>query len=361
MSTPNISYSLADLAAVLSCPVPDSGGDRVVVGLATLEDACEGDLAMLGGEAYLGQFARTRAAGVIVARKIALPKPCHVPVLIVDDADLAMAKVLQLYAKPISRPQGIDGGARVADDAVIGDGVAIGFGAHVGRRCQVGAGTIIHANVHLADDVTVGAGCEFFPGVVIADRISIGQRVTIFSNAVIGADGFGYRWDGTRHVKIPQIGTVIIEDDVEIGACSCIDRAKVGATRIGRGSKIDNLVQVGHNVSTGPHCIIAGQAGIAGSAKLGAGVVLGGQVAVRDHIVINDGAMAAACAGIAEDVPAKSIVSGIPAQPHRQTLREQGAMRHLPEMRQELRKLRDELESMKKNLASPVPAQQDQQ
>jgi UDP-3-O-[3-hydroxymyristoyl] glucosamine N-acyltransferase len=345
------SHTLAEIAKILNCAAPLNGADRVVRSLANLEDAGEQDLAMLGSDVYLPQFALTRAAGVIVGRKVKLPSPCSIPVLPVDDADLAMARILALYAPPVPRPPvGINSGAWVAADATIAHDAAVGSGAHIGRRSSVGAGTIIHAGVHISDDVSIGQGCEIFPGVVIRERISIGDRVIIHSNSVLGADGFGYRWDGSRHVKIPQIGTVAIEDDVEIGACVCIDRAKIGVTRIGRGSKIDNLVQIGHNVTTGPHCVIAGQAGIAGSAKLGAGVVLGGKAAVRDHITLNDGAMAAACSAIAEDVPAKSIVSGMPAQPHRQTLREQGALRHLPELRAELRKLQEEVAELRKKL-----------
>ena len=134
---------------------------------------------------------------------------------------------------------------------------------------------------------------------------------------MLGTDGFGYRWDGKQHVKIPQIGTVVIEDDVEIGSCVCIDRAKFSETRIGRGTKIDNLVQIGHNVIVGPHCIIVGQVGLAGSVHVGAGVVLGGQSAVRDHITLGDGSMIAACSAVAEDVTPNTTVSGLPALPHR--------------------------------------------
>jgi UDP-3-O-[3-hydroxymyristoyl] glucosamine N-acyltransferase len=165
---------------------------------------------------------------------------------------------------------------------------------------------------------------------------------------VIGSDGFGYRWDGKQHAKIPQIGTVIIEDDVELGSCVCVDRAKFSVTKIGRGTKIDNLVQIAHNVNIGPHCIIVGQAGMAGSVTLGTGVVLGGQSAIRDHITIGDQAMVAATAGVHEDVPPKTIVSGIPALPHRQSLREQAALRHLPDLRVQLRKLQEEVEALRK-------------
>jgi UDP-3-O-[3-hydroxymyristoyl] glucosamine N-acyltransferase len=167
---------------------------------------------------------------------------------------------------------------------------------------------------------------------------------------VLGSDGFGYRWDGKRHAKVPQIGTVVIEDDVEIGSCVCVDRAKLSATVIGRGTKIDNLVQIAHNVRTGAHCIMAGQTGIAGSVTLGAGVVLGGSVRVRDHVTLGNGAMVAATSGVTADVPDGEVVVGTPALPRRQALREQGALRHLPELRNQVKKLQEEVERLKAQL-----------
>jgi UDP-3-O-[3-hydroxymyristoyl] glucosamine N-acyltransferase len=233
--------------------------------------------------------------------------------------------------------------------AVLGEGVAIGPFVSIGNRTRIGSRSVIHAGCFIGDDVVIGNDCELFPNVTIRERITIGDRVVIHAGSVLGTDGFGYRWDGRRHAKIPQIGTIIIEDDVEIGSCVCIDRAKFSSTRVGKGSKIDNLVQIGHNVQIGPHCIIVGQVGLAGSVKLGAGVVLGGQAAVRDHISMGDGAMAAACSGVAEDVAPKQIVSGTPALPHRQSLREQAALRHLPEMRNEIRELQEKLKSVAKD------------
>jgi UDP-3-O-[3-hydroxymyristoyl] glucosamine N-acyltransferase len=238
----------------------------------------------------------------------------------------------------------------VAPTATRGPDTAVGFNCFVGQRVSLGARTVLHPGVYVGDDTTLGDDCEIFPNVTIRERCTIGHRVIVHANSAVGSDGFGYRWDGTKHAKIPQIGTVVIEDDVEIGSCVCIDRAKFGATRVGRGSKLDNLVQFAHNVVAGPHCLLTGQSGVAGSAKLGAGVVLGGQSAVRDHVTMGDGAMLAACSGVMEDVDPKQIVSGLPALPHRQTLREQAAIRHLPELRTEVRKLQDELEQLRKSL-----------
>jgi UDP-3-O-[3-hydroxymyristoyl] glucosamine N-acyltransferase len=200
--------------------------------------------------------------------------------------------------------------------------------------------------VAIGDDVSLGEQCVLHPHVVLRERVTLGNRVIIHAGSVIGSDGFGYRWDGARHRKIPQIGTVIIEDDVEIGACVCIDRAKFSATRIGHGTKIDNLVQVAHNVQVGPHCILVAQAGVAGSVRLGSGVVLGGQSAVRDHIQMGDGSMLAACSGVMQDVEPKQVVSGLPAIPHRQNLREQAALRRLPDLVTQVRQLQEKLKAL---------------
>jgi UDP-3-O-[3-hydroxymyristoyl] glucosamine N-acyltransferase len=182
--------------------------------------------------------------------------------------------------------------------------------------------------------------------VVLRERCTLGDRVVVHPNTTIGADGFGYQFFDGKHNKIPQIGTVIIEDDVEIGANSTIDRAKFGATRIGRGTKIDNLVQIAHNVQIGPHCVIVAQCGIAGSARLGTGVVLGGQVGVRDHAVLHDGVQSAACACISKDVPAGTTVIGSPALEQEQWIRERGRLRRLARVADQLQGLIERVERL---------------
>jgi UDP-3-O-[3-hydroxymyristoyl] glucosamine N-acyltransferase len=345
--------TLADIAGMLHLPAPadPAVAAREVSGIATLAEAGPDDLSFLGSDSYLKQFATTRAAAVIVQKRVKLPREgVTTPVFVVDDADLAVAKILEMFAPPVPRPPaGTDGSAHVAVSAALAAGAAIGPNVVIGERCSIGADTVLHANVVIGDDVSIGDRCEIFPGVVIRERVTIGHRVIIHAGSVLGTDGFGYRWDGTRHVKVPQIGTVVVEDDVEIGSCVCIDRAKFSTTRVGRGTKIDNLVQVGHNVQIGPHCIVTGQVGLAGSVTLGAGVVLGGQSAVRDHVTMGDGSMVAACSGVAEDVEPKMIVSGLPALPHRQSLREQAALRRLPDLVAQVRKLQEELDALRKS------------
>jgi UDP-3-O-[3-hydroxymyristoyl] glucosamine N-acyltransferase len=343
--------TLADIARLLNVALsPESAGPVAITGVAGLKDAGPAEVSFLTSDAFHRAFAATSAAAVIVDRRVKLQGNVKTPVMIVDDAELATARVLQLFASPVPRPPaGIDRAARVASDAILAEGVAIGPNVVVGARTKIGRKSVLHPGVVVGDDVTIGDDCEFFPNVVIRERITIGQRVIIHAGSVLGTDGFGYRWDGRKHAKVPQIGTVIIEDDVEIGSCVCIDRAKMGATRVGAGTKIDNLVQIAHNCVIGPHCIIVGQVGLAGSVTMGAGVVLGGQTAVRDHITIGDAAMAAARSAIHEDVEPKMIVSGMPALPHRQSLREQAALRHLPDMRAQIRKLQEEIEELKKS------------
>jgi UDP-3-O-[3-hydroxymyristoyl] glucosamine N-acyltransferase len=351
--------TLADISRLLNCPCPPGAEDLSITGLATLGEAGPDHLTFVGSDKFIPQLQSTKAPAAIVQRRIKIPAEWEARCLRVDDADLAAATVLKLFAPPIPRPPaGIDSSARIDPSASIGANATIGPFVIVGARTQIGAGAILHAGVYIGDDVSIGEACEFFPHVVIRERISIGNRVVIHAGSVLGTDGFGYRWDGKQHQKVPQIGTIVIEDDVEIGSCVCIDRAKFSATRVGKGTKIDNLVQIAHNVQIGPHCILAGQAAMAGSVTLGAGVVLGGQAAVRDHVKMGDGSMAAGCSGVAEDVEPKTIVSGTPAFPHRQSLREQGALRRLPDLVTQVRKLQEELEELKKRLdGTPSPQQ----
>lgn len=351
------SLTLAEIAALLHVPAPAGHGDRSVTGMATLTEAGPGDLSFLGSDTYLKQFATTQAGAVIVQKRVKLPRDAMgaagattPPVFVVDDADLAVARLLERFAPPVPRPPvGRHDSAFVAPSASVGEGSRIGPNVFVGDDSRIGRNVVLHPGVYVGASVSIGDGCELFPNVVLRERVSLGSRVIIHAGSVIGTDGFGYRWDGARHAKVPQIGRVVIEDDVEIGSCVCIDRAKFSTTRVGRGTKIDNLVQVGHNVVIGPHCIIVGQAGLAGSVTLGAGVILGGQSALRDHITLGDGSMVAACAGVAEDVDRKMIVSGLPALPHRQSLREQAALRRLPDLVAQVRKLQEEVDALKKS------------
>ena len=341
---------IADIARALDVAVPET--DVEITSVAGVQDAQPGQITYVASDKYLSELVNSHASAVIVSRKAKLSPDWESRSLRVDDPELAIGKVLAMFAPPMPRPAvGVDPSAKVAASAIIGKDVAIGALAVIGERTNIGTGSIVHSGACVSADVMIGEQCELHSNTVIRERITLGNRVIIHAGTVIGSDGFGYRWDGRQHAKIPQIGTVIIEDDVEIGSCVCIDRAKFGATRIGRGTKIDNLVQIGHNAEVGPHCIIVGQAGLAGSVKLGVGVILGGQTAVRDHIHMGDGSIGAACSGVAEDVESKAIVSGTPALPHRQSLREQAALRRLPHLVVQVRQLQEMVEALQKKLS----------
>lgn len=317
---------------------------RMIRGIASLDDAGPEDLSFLTSNRHLAALRTSRAGVVLIRHKQRLPRMALPTLILVDDVEAASCLVLERFAPPIAHPPpGIDPLASVHPSARIGAGAAIGPFVSIGANTVIGDHVRLHAGVSIGDDVTIGDDCQLFANVVIRERVTIGNRVVIHALSVLGSDGFGYRWDGRRHAKVPQIGTVVVEDDVEIGSCVCIDRAKFAATRIGRGTKIDNLVQIAHNVVIGPHCMIVGQVGIAGSVKLGTGVVLGGGAGIRDHVTIGDGVMAAARSGIVGNVPPRTQVSGLPALPHRQNLREQAALRRLPELLVQVRKLQEQV------------------
>jgi UDP-3-O-[3-hydroxymyristoyl] glucosamine N-acyltransferase len=350
------SLTVAEIAAMVGVAAPAGSENIRIAGVANLAEAGPGDLSFLSSSAYWKQFSETKAGAVLVQKDVKTRAAPKSAVIIVDDADLAMNVVLQAFALPVPRPPiGVDPLSRVDSTAQIGAEVRIAPFCFVGKNVRLGRGTILHPHVYIADDVAIGEDCEIFPSVTVRERITVGNRVIIHSGSVLGSDGFGYRWDGSKHAKVPQIGTVVIEDDVEIGSCVCIDRAKFSVTLVGKGTKIDNLVQIAHNVTIGPHCIIVGQVGIAGSANIGAGAILGGQVAVRDHANVGERAMVAACSVISSDIPAQAVVSGVPALPHRQHLREQAAMRRLPDLVVQVRQLREALDQLQKQFGPPSP------
>ena len=244
-----------------------------------------------------------------------------------------------MRGEAVEQPHGIDPRAFVHKSATVGEGASIfpfasvGEGAVIGARCRIHAGAVVGRRCKLADDVTL------HPHVVLYDDTVVGHRVIIHANSVIGADGFGYRLHEGKHVKVPQLGHVEIGDDVEIGACTTIDRGTFEATRIGAGTKIDNLVQIAHNCQVGRHNLFIGQMGIAGSSSTGDYVVVAGQVGITDHVHIGDGAIIGAKAGVTKDVPAGQRTLGAPATPERDQKRILMTLERLPEMRKELRRI----------------------
>ncbi len=330
------SFPLAEIAKWVGGVVRGDAARRIS-GVSGIQEADETRITWIAHDKYASLLRASRAGAVVVGEQFG---ETPMPAILVANPTLAMATILERFAPPVPRPaEGVHPAAYVAPTARLGRDVAIGPNAVVADGARIGDRTVLHAGSFVGADTVIGRDCELWPGVVVRERCVIGNQVTIHPNTTIGADGFGYVFADGRHVKIPQVGTVEIEDEVEIGANCAVDRAKFGVTRIGCGTKIDNLVQVAHNVQIGPHCLIVAQCGIAGSARLGRGVVLGGQVGVRDHIVLHDGAQSAACACISKDVPSGTTVIGVPAVEQEQFIRERAKLRRLPQLAEQVKEL----------------------
>jgi UDP-3-O-[3-hydroxymyristoyl] glucosamine N-acyltransferase len=320
---------LRDLAEDLGGDVVGDG-DVVITGAAGLEHAGPGDITFLARPELAGRLGACRATAIIVGPDFEPDRPA----LRVPEPYPAFARLLASLATPLDRifPPGVHATAVVAADAQVDDGVSIGPYAVVGAGCRIGAGTRLGPHVVLEPDVTLGGGCVVYAQCVVRERCRLGERVILHPGCVIGADGFGYLPGKNGLSKIPQVGIVTLEDDVELGAGTCIDRATTGETVIGMGSKLDNLVQVGHNVRIGRHSAFSAQAGISGSCTIGDGVTMGGQVGLADHITIGSGAKVGAKSGVHRDVPDGGFVFGYPALDVRESHRIAAALRKLPEL-----------------------------
>jgi UDP-3-O-[3-hydroxymyristoyl] glucosamine N-acyltransferase len=319
-----------------------------VRGVAGIEDAGPGDLAFLANPRYAAHLARTKASAVILAPG----QETTLPSLLSANPYLAFVRAVALL-RPLPRPgPGVHPSAQVDATAALGPDVHVGAFVVVGPRTRVGARSVLHAHVALYEDVTLGEDCMLHSGVQVRERCRLGNRVVVQNGAVIGGDGFGFARDGEgRYHKFPQVGTVVIEDDVEIGALTAIDRAALGETRIGRGTKIDNLVQIGHSVTVGEDTVLAGQVGVAGSSRIGSRVTLAGQVGVAGHLTIGDGVVATAQTGIPSSVEPGTVVSGYPAIENRAWLRASAVFAKLPDLQRRLRELERRVESVLDTLA----------
>jgi len=312
-------------------------GDVVISGVATVTDASPHDVTWVADESYVRRLGECRAGAVV--GPLDLPAT-PMPAILTRDVESSIAAILGHFSVPFWRPApGVDESAVIDPTAELGEGVAIGPHVVVGPRTRIDAGTALYAGVYVGADVSIGQRCKLWPHVFVADGCKIGNRVLIWPNAVVGRPGFGFLFRDGKHQRIPQMGTVAVEDDVEIGAGTCIDRAKCGVTRIGAGTKIDNQVQVAHNVTTGPGCILISQVGVAGSVRLGTGVILGGQVGVMDNVTVGDGARATAQTGVARSIPPHTTVEGRWGRDRMRVLREEAAMRRLPELLERIKEL----------------------
>jgi UDP-3-O-[3-hydroxymyristoyl] glucosamine N-acyltransferase len=330
-----VEIALAELARKIGGTL-EGDGTLVIRGVAGVREAREGDLSFVANPRYAPDVAQTRASAVIVDRK--WDKPCSAALIRCAHADRAFAEAAMIFAPkaPPCEP-GVHPSAVIAPDARLGEGVSVGPLCVVEAGAVIGDRTVLRACVYVGFQSRVGSDGLLHPNVSIRENCAIGDRVILHNGVVVGSDGFGYtvEEDGSRR-KIPQIGTVEIGDDVEIGANTTVDRARFGCTRIGNGVKIDNLVQIGHNVQVGDYTVVVAQTGIAGSTEIGRNVILAGQSGIAGHLVIGDGAVIGGQSGVGKDVPPGETWRGSPARPIREMMKADAALLRLPQMKRAL-------------------------
>lgn len=325
------------------------GGDIIgdpdveITGVSGITEAQTGDITYIHDKKFLRDKSAIHASAVIVKETVEGLSPS---MLVVRNPQYIYAKALEVFYKKPSEHTGISDRAFIGENVILGDKVSVHHFACICDRVVIGAGGTICPGVYIEDGVTIGDNTLIYPNVTIRGNTKIGNNVTIHSGTVIGSDGFGYVMEQGMHYKIPQVGGVIIEDNVEIGSNAAIDRGTTGNTFIGNGTKIDNLVQIAHNVTIGRHAIIVSQVGISGSVEIGNGVILAGQVGVRDHITIGNGAILGAQSGIGGNIPEGQIYSGSPAIPHKSWLRAQSIYSKLPEYIKRIQALERKLEDI---------------
>jgi UDP-3-O-[3-hydroxymyristoyl] glucosamine N-acyltransferase len=338
-------FDLRTLATVVGGRL-DGPPDLVVSGVAGILEAKPGDLTFLAQRRYLAQLSRTQASAIIARDDL----ETSLPAIRVDDPYLAFLRAIEAFARPVTEvfAPGIHSSAVIHETARLGEGVRLGPHVVVGQGCEIGDHTIVGAGSVLMPEAEVGSHCLIYPQVVVREDCRIGDRVILHPGVVVGSDGFGFaKGEGIYH-KIPQIGRVIIEDDVEIGANSCIDRATTGRTIIAAGTKLDNLVQIAHNVSVGRHCVISAQSGVSGSSTIGDDVTIAGQVGIADHLRIGNRVQIGGKSGVSGHVPDDSAYSGIPARDHREWRRLNVHTSRLARYAQEISELRQRLEELEK-------------
>ncbi len=335
-------HTAASIAALVGGRVlPEEAGTVRIEGVESLNGAGPHQLTFITSPAHARSWRASKAGAALVSQPaLDAVAADDRPLIVVSDAEQALVAVLEAFAPPPPLPEpGIHATAAIHPEARIGDEPRIGPYVSVARGAVLGDRVALHAGVHVYQDAVIGNDCTIHSNTVIRERSVLGNRVLIHQNVSIGADGFGYRpaADGTRLLKMPHLGNVILEDDVEIGAGTCVDRGKFSATVVGAGTKIDNLVQIAHNCIIGRNCVIAGMAGLAGSVQVGDWVQIGAQVGVSEGLTIGSGARVGGKSGVMADIPPGETVFGMPAAPRQIALRQAAAIRKLPELLKRLK------------------------
>jgi UDP-3-O-[3-hydroxymyristoyl] glucosamine N-acyltransferase len=325
-------------------------GSTVIGGAAILRDVSAGEITLADSSRHLKELSACNAAAVVVDKDF---PECDRPRLIVDNVVAAFGKIVAHFCSVDHKPAGtIHHTAVIADDVILGEGVSIGPLVTIDQGCKIGSDVTIHAGVRILAGCTLADNVTLFPNVMLYERTEIGERSLLHAGCVLGAYGFGYTSGAEGHTISAQLGNVIVEADVEIGANTTIDRGTYGATRIGRGTKIDNLVMIAHNCKIGRHNMICSQVGIAGSCTTGDFVVMAGQVGVGDHRTIGDFSTLGAKAGVMHDIPPQSVYVGVPATPAKEQMQFHLHLKKVPTMRKELRELQDEVRLLQEKLTT---------
>jgi UDP-3-O-[3-hydroxymyristoyl] glucosamine N-acyltransferase len=344
--------TVKELAALCGARIEGGNADQIIHSAADISSAEPGQVTQLTNSKYAVHLQKSAASACLIAEGFAVQEvPETLALLICKDPELAFIEAVKHlhpernYAPEIA-PQAV-----LANDVALGEAVYIGPYAVIGKKTAIGDHCAILAGAYLGNNVKIGKHCRIHPYAVIYDDVEIGDYVTIHSGAIIGADGFGYKFRNGAHVKVPQIGNVKIEDHVEIGANTCIDRGALGSTVIGAGTKIDNLVQIGHNNKVGRHVIMCGQTGVSGSCTIDDYAILAGSSGIADHVTIGKGAVVLARSGVAGDIPPGAHYFGSPAKDKKTAYKEQIAIQKLPELIKKIKQLEEKLEALGKNTA----------
>ena len=316
---------------------------------AKIEEGTKGAISFLSNPKYIHYIYDTQSSIVLINNDVKLERPVSTTLIRVENAYECVAKLLQLYDAARPKKQGIDSLAFISPKATIGENVYIGAFAYIGDNAVIGNGTMVYPHATIGDNVKIGEKCKIYPNVVIYEGCKLGNEVTIHSGSVIGADGFGFAPNTEGYAKIPQIGIVTIEDNVEIGANTCIDRSTMGSTIIRKGVKLDNLIQVAHNVEIGENTVMSAQVGIAGSTKIGSWCMFGGQVGLAGHITVGDKTFLGAQSGVPGNIKGDQTLIGTPPMEPKAYFKSQAIFRKLPDMYKQINELQKQLDELKGN------------